>query len=144
MKVHLPGWMWSVAGCVLLAGSCAEGNDEAFHLLVCGEDRVFILDAATSEGERVNRIWQWQVSDLASQIPEAYQQYLPPVNDCKPVEMNGKCSILVTGGRAVVMLDRDTKQCLFYACTPNSHSVELLPDNRVVVALSIAEGGNSL
>jgi hypothetical protein len=64
------------------------------------------------------------------------------VNDCKPVDGNRK--ILITGGATVVMLDRETKKCLFYAHTPNSHSVDLLPGNRLAVALSIAEGGNSL
>ncbi|MDR2139500.1 MAG: SMP-30/gluconolactonase/LRE family protein [Tannerella sp.] len=111
-------------------------------ILACGEDRVLMIDPAASEGEKAHIVWQWQVSDCASQIPEIFLRQLPSVDECKPVEGNRK--ILITGGAAVVMLERETKKCLFYAHTPNSHSAELLPNNRIAVALSIAEGGNSL
>jgi hypothetical protein len=127
------------AGCLVC--SCADEKREEL-ILACGQDRVLMIDAATSDGEKINVVWQWQVADLDTQAPGVYQRYLPPVNDCKPVDGNSK--ILVTGGRGVVMIERATKKCLFYACTPNSHSAELLPGNRIAVALSVAEGGNSL
>jgi len=125
-----------------LAGSCSSGSAGADWIITCGEDKVYTIDASASDGENVTLVRHWQVTDSAAQLPEAYQKYLPPINDCKPVDNNTK--LLLTGGRAVVLLDWETGKCLFYAQTPNSHSSEWLPDNRIVVALSIAEGGNSL
>ncbi|MDR2042414.1 MAG: DUF6528 family protein [Tannerella sp.] len=143
LKEGLKGVFKLVTGLSALccAGGCG-GEEGGEWIFVCGEDRVLALDPAASGGEQADRVWEWQVSDLASQIPESYLGYLPPVNDCKPVDGNRK--ILITGGAAVVMLDRETKECLFYAHTPNAHSAEWLPGNRVAVALSVAEGGNSL
>ena len=126
-------------GC--LTCSCVGGKSEEL-ILVCGQDKVLMIDPAKSDGEQLNIVWQWQVSDSAAQVPTLWQKYLPPLNDCKPVDGNSK--ILISGGRGVVMIDRATKKCLFYAYTPNSHSIELLPDNRIAVALSTANEGNSL
>jgi hypothetical protein len=129
-------------GISCLAGSSSGGGKSTELIVACGGDKVLIIDPETSDGENVNVVWQWQVSEAASQLPEAYQRYIPSIDDCKPVDGNTK--ILLTGARATVLLDRETKKCLFYAETPNSHSADLLPDNRVVVALSVTEGGNSL
>jgi len=108
----------------------------------CGEDRVMIIDAAQSDGENINYVWQWNTADPTTALPKEYRDALPPINDCKSV--NGNSRILFTGGSAVALIDRTTRKCLFYARTPNSHSADILPGNRVAVALSISEGGNSL
>ena len=66
-----------------------------------------------------------------------------PTDECKPVDGNSKILITSSGG-GVVLADRETKKTLFYAYAPMAHSAELLPGNRIVVALSTAEGGNSI
>ncbi|MDR3262373.1 MAG: DUF6528 family protein [Tannerella sp.] len=131
----------TIAFCLGLFVGCTA-DKRADFIVACGEDKVLVIDAKSSDGGQVNIVRRWQVTDSAAQLPVAYQQYLPPINDCKPVDGNTK--ILLTGGSAVVLLERETGKCLFYARTPNSHSADWLPDNKVVVALSIAEGGNSL
>jgi hypothetical protein len=113
-----------------------------YEVVACGNDRVIIIDAAASDGDSVKIVWEWRVSEAAGQLPEAYQQYLNTINECKPVH-NGT-QLLLTASRAVLLLERATKKCLFYAYVPNSHSATLLPGGRVAVALSENVEGNSV
>lgn len=113
------------------------------ELVVCGDDKILIIDEQASNGADVRIVWSWKVADAATQLPEAYQEYLRGVDDCKAVD--GGKNILATAGRGVVLIERATKKCLFYAYTPNAHSAEVLPGGRIAVALSThAEGGNSI
>ncbi len=123
---------------ITLAG-CSVKADE---IVVCGDDRVLIIDKNSSDNENVNIIWQWKVSE-AIDLPPAYQKYMIPTDECKPVDKNSKILITSSGG-GVVLADRETKKTLFYAYAPMAHSAELLPGNRIVVALSTAEGGNRI
>ena len=41
-------------------------------------------------------------------------------------------------------MEKDTKKCLFYAEVPMAHSAELLPGNKIAVALSTHPQGNSV
>ena len=125
--------------CFLFAGC----NHPTRELVVCGDDKILIIDETASNGDNVKIVWSWKVADAASQLPEAYQEYLRGIDDCKPVD--GGSNILATAGRGVVLIERASKKCLFYAYTPNAHSAEVLPGDRIVVALSThTEGGNSI
>jgi len=117
-------------------------NHPVRELIACGDDKILIIDEDASNGTDVKIVWSWKVSDAASQLPEAYQQYLWGVDDCKPVD--GGRNILATAGRGVVLIERATKKCLFYAYTPNAHSADVLPGGRIAVALSEHPEGNSL
>ena len=125
--------------CFVCAGC---GTQTVHELIVCGDDKILIIDEDASSGTDVKIAWSWKVADTASQLPEAYQQYLRGVDDCKPVD--GGKNILATAGRGVVLIERATKKCLFYACVPNAHSADVLPGGRIVVALSEHPEGNSL
>jgi len=103
---------------------------------------VLIIDKANSDSSDVIITWQWKVSD-ATDLPEAYQKFMIPTDECKPVDNNSKVLITSSGG-GVVLIDRATKKTLFHAHVPNAHSAEILPDNRLVVALSTADGGNCI
>jgi hypothetical protein len=48
-----------------------------------------------------------------------------------------------TGG-GVLLLERSTKKCIFYAHAPQAHSADLLPNGKIAVALSTTEKGNSI
>ncbi len=112
------------------------------EIIACGDDKVIIIDSKTSDGENISIKWSWKVSD-ATDIPEKYQKILIPTDDCKPVE-GGKKILITSSGGGVVLVDRDTKKSLFYAHSPMAHSAEILPGNRVVVALSTHKDGNSI
>ena len=129
---------WALVFAVLMSVPAA-GKES---LVACGDDQVLIIDSGASEGEKVNIVWSWKVSDAAD-LPEVYQQYMQSNDDCKPVDGNSKILITSSSG-GVVLVDRDTKKSLFYAHVPNAHSAEYLPGNRIVVALSTAEKGNRL
>jgi len=112
-------------------------------IIACGGKQVYILDADKSDTEKLDIVWQWNSDEVVqSGIPEIYSKYLPALDECKVVDNNTK--VLLTGGKAAVLLDKKTKKGLFYAYTPNAHSAEYLPNNKVVVALSVDRGGNHL
>ncbi|MBI5008967.1 MAG: hypothetical protein HZB98_04835 [Bacteroidia bacterium] len=123
----------------LLAAGCSNGSRE---IVVCGDDKVLIIDKSESDTTNVKVTWQWKVSDAAD-LPAEYQKYLVPTDECKPVDYNSKILITSSGG-GVVLIDRQTKKPVFHAHVPNAHSAELLPGNRIVVALSTADGGNCI
>jgi len=120
----------------------ACSNNPVCELITCGDDKILIIDELASSGSDVKIVWSWKVADAASQLPEAYQQYLRGIDDCKPVD--GGRNILATAGRGVILIERATKKCLFYACTPNAHSADVLPGGRIAVALSENPDGNRL
>ena len=113
------------------------------ELIVCGDDQILIIDEQASNGSDVKVVWHWQASNDALQIPEAYQKYLVSMDDCKPVD--GGRNILVTSSSgAVLLIERSTKKCLFYAHVPNAHTADVLPDGRIAVALSVNPDGNKI
>ena len=117
---------------------CTNKPDE---IIACGDDQVIIIDRKASTNEDINISWRWKVSEVTD-LPAIYQKYLIPTDECKPVDDN---KILITSsGGGVVLVDRETKRSLFYAHAPMAHSVEYLPNGRIVVALSTAPGGNSI
>ena len=126
--------------CQALA-SCGDAIRE--QLIACGGDKILIIDAQASDGADVSVVWRWQVSEAASQLPEAYQKYLVPLDECKPVD-EGKNVLAASSSGGVVLIERATKKCLFYAYAPMAHSADVLPDGRIAVALSTHPKGNSI
>lgn len=127
--------------CLILSGCSSTG--EKFHeIITCGDDKVIIIDAEASNEDSIKIVWEWRTSDAASQLPEKYQRYMNTINDCKPV--NNNTQLLLTASSGIVLLDRATKNCLFYAHVPNAHSADLLPGGRIAVALSVHPDGNSI
>ena len=135
---RVPVFLVTSALIALLTG-CINQPQE---IVVCGDDKVIIIDKSASDSTNVKITWQWRVSD-ATDLPAGYQKYLVPTDECKPVDYNSKILITSSGG-GVVLIDRQTKKPLFFAHVPNAHSAELLPGNRIVVALSTAEKGNCI
>lgn len=113
------------------------------ELLICGDNKVWIIDKDKSEGENVEVIWQWENSNVIDQAPEEYQRYLRTMDECKFVD-NGSKLLLTASSGGVVLIDRETKKCLFYAYAPMAHSADLLPNNKIAVALSTNPKGNSI
>ena len=125
---------------VLFFAGCTQSPRE---LIVCGDDKILIIDGEASNGADVKIVWSWKASDAASQLPAIYQKMLISLDECKPVD-GGKNILATSSSGAVVLLERATKKCLFYAQVPNAHSADALPNGRIVVALSTIAKGNHL
>ncbi|MDR2039179.1 MAG: DUF6528 family protein [Bacteroidales bacterium] len=122
--------------------SCSNNNP--YHeLIACGDDKILIIDEQASNGTDVKVVWSWKVAEAASQLPERYQKYLVPLDECKPVD-GGKNLLVTSSGGGVVLIERSTKKCLFYAYAPMAHSADVLPNGRIAVALSTHSKGNSI
>jgi hypothetical protein len=122
---------------------CISCGDVKNELIVCGDDKVLIIDADRSNKDSVCVVWEWKASDSFSQIPEELHQRCRNMDECKLVD--NKTKILITSSSGIaLLLDRETKNCLFYAYVPMAHSADFLPGNRIAVALSTHEKGNSV
>jgi hypothetical protein len=115
---------------------------DPLQIIICGDDQVIVVDYETSDTNHLNILWRWDASE-ADDLPQVFKEYMRSTDDCKPVDDNKKILISSSGG-GVVLVDRKTKQTLFYTQAPNAHSAEWLPNNRIVIALSTAAGGNSI
>lgn len=141
MKIKNLFFLFLLLFCISCGNS--EKSNLSHELMICGDDKVWIIDKDQSTGTDVKILWQWQSSDLASVLPEEYQRYLSTMDECKFVD-NGKKLLLTASTGGVVLLDRETKECLFYAYAPMAHSADLLPNNKIAVALSTNRKGNSI
>jgi hypothetical protein len=118
---------------------CSVKHEE---IVACGDDQVLIIDKSVSDSTDVTVTWRWKVSEAAD-LPADYKKLMIPPDECKPVDNNSKILVTSSGG-GVVLIDRESKKTIFYAHVPNAHSAELLPGNRIVVALSTADEGNRI
>ena len=109
---------------------CISCGDVKNELIVCGDDKVLIIDADRSNKDSVCVVWEWKASDSFSQIPEELHQRCRNMDECKLVD--NKTKILITSSSGIaLLLDRETKNCLFYAYVPMAHSADFLPGNRI-------------
>ena len=122
-----------------LMSGCGQESEK---IIVCGENQVLVIDYESSDTNNLSILWKWDASE-AMDLPETYREYMRSTDDCKPVDDHKKILISSSGG-GVVLVDIKTKKTLFYAHAPNAHSAEWLPNNRIIVALSTARGGNSI
>jgi hypothetical protein len=65
------------------------------------------------------------------------------IDECKPVQ-NNQAILATASSGATVLIDIKTGRVKFFARTPMAHSADLLPNDRVVIADSLAEAGNRL
>ena len=125
----------------MIATGCSTYNEN--HLAICGGNEVKIIDLSKSNGREINEVWSWNIEDGAEGLPAEYSKYLMPLDECKFVDSNKKL-LLTSSHSAVVLLDIKSRKCDFYARVPMAHSADLLPNNRIAVALSTNKAGNSL
>ena len=117
------------------------------ELVFCGDNMVYMIDAGlaneTTYKDAVT--WSWDATEAAAVLGLDKSRCNHP-DDCKPVD-NGKKLLCTSSYNWCVLLDIATKEVLFHTtATPNAHSAELLPGNRIVVACSGGEssGNNSI
>ncbi len=129
-------------GVLLITGCAAKKNPVRSEIIACGGHNVIIFDAEQSNGEDLHVLWEWDIAE-ATALPPEYQKYLNPLDECKPIDHNTKLLVTSSGG-GVVLIERATKEILFYTNSPMAHSAEYLPGDRIAVALSDHPYGNSV
>ena len=123
--------------------SCSESNSKRpREIIVGGDNVVMILDFANSADSVKKVNWYLKTSEVTN-MPDTMIRHMRTVDDHKSVDNHTKILISSSSG-GTLLVDRATRKCLFYAITPNAHSVEYLPGNRIAVALSTADKGNRL
>ncbi|HTV02653.1 MAG TPA: DUF6528 family protein [Luteitalea sp.] len=112
----------------------------ADSLVVCGWDEVFVLDVTQPTAPR--KTWSWRAADRP-ELPEAYRALFRSTDDCKPV---GADRMLITASSdGAALVDVATGRALWWGRCGNTHSAEMLPRDRVVLACSVRpETGNRL
>jgi len=121
--------------------SCSNSKSSQ-EIIVGGDNTVLILDFEKSNDSIKEINWQITTSEIIN-MPDTMIRHMKTIDDHKSVDNNSKILICSSSG-GTVLVDRTTKECLFYAITPNAHSAELLPNNRIAVALSVTKNGNSI
>ena len=112
-------------------------------LVTCGEDKVFIIDPYKSDTSHAKIIWQWTMKETKAQLPQSVWKKFITIDDCKPIENNTKLLLTASSG-GTMLIDIARKKCLWYALTPMAHSAEMLPGNKLAVALSRTNRGNAM
>ena len=110
---------------------------------VCGDGVVRIIDMAESDSTDIKEVWRWDKDDPQVNLPEGYDKLMRNLDECKFVDNNTKM-LLTASGDGMMLLDIETKDILCYAHVPMAHSADLLPNNRIAVALSTHKLGNAL
>lgn len=124
----------------LVLSACGY-TDKTAEIIACGDDQVIIFEHNRTSDNTVNVVWRWNVTE-AIDLPPEYQKYMVPTDECKPVD--GNRILITSSGGGVALVDRESKKCIFYTYSPMAHSAELLPGNRIAVALSTDPEGNSI
>lgn len=114
----------------------------AESLLLCGMAEVFEIEVATASTGKIAKLWSWRAADR-EELPEAIRKKFGTTDECKPID-GGKRVLISASSGGCALVERPSGRVLWYAVVPNAHSIELLPDNRVVVAGSVHAQGNRL
>ncbi|AGA78853.1 DUF6528 family protein [Echinicola vietnamensis] len=124
--------------------SCCQSKDRSNLFMVCGDSKVLLVDYEKSmESTEPVVIWTWD-AQKAPDLPEAYRtKKFNTMDDCKAV--NGGAQLLVSSSSGgVALLNGKDRKVAFFATVPNAHSVEMLPNDRIVAAASTNSKGNKI
>jgi hypothetical protein len=99
------------------------------ELLVCGADEVYALNV---DSANLVKVWRWKANSRW-EIPSQLRRRFYYTDECKPID-GGKRVLITSSGGATALVERKTGKALFWAATPNAHSADMLPGNRIVVA----------
>lgn len=107
----------------------------ADRLILCGGAELFMV-----EPDATTKVWSWRAKDHR-ELPADLSNAFATTDECKPVD-NGKRLLVSSSSGGCALLDTATGKPLWWAKVRNAHSIESLPDGRVVVASSL--GGDQL
>lgn len=126
----------------MLSFACVLGgvarSASAQTLIACGWDEVFAIDV----DEPSRKVWSWKAADRP-ELPEAYRDLFRTTDECKPV--SGDRVLIAASSDGAALVDRASGRAVWWGRCGNTHSAELLPHDRVVLACSVRpETGNRL
>jgi hypothetical protein len=129
---------------ILILISCKEKeilqNDA---LVVCGDSKVLIIDYPQKGDSIPNILWEWDAR-YSKDLPFEYRiRKFNTIDDCKPTADGSNLMISSSSGAIAVIHITDQK-VTFLADVPNAHSIEMIPNNRIVAAASTSPNGNKL
>lgn len=129
---------------ILLLISCKEKeilqNDA---IVVCGDSKVLILDYPQKGDSIPNILWQWD-AQYSNYLPFEYRiRKFNSIDDCKPTADGNQLMISSSSG-AIAVINLKDQKVTFLADVPNAHSIEMIPNNRIVAAASTSPNGNKL
>jgi len=130
--------------CAIILGLvCCGPKENAMSFLVCGDNKVLLVDYEQSAGGQPSIIWTWDARE-ATDLPEEYRtKKFNTMDDCKAIN-DRKQLIVSSSSGGVAILDSKDRKVQFYATVPNAHSVEILPNDRLVAAASTHSEGNKI
>ena len=119
-----------------------EGSStKSTRLVLCGMDEVFEIDVTAIGEGVVDKQWSWRANDCA-EIPESLRKQFKTTDECKLIDEERY--LITSSGGGCALIERSTGKSLWHASVPNAHSIEWLPNNRLIVASSVAKQGNQL
>ena len=128
--VHVRRWMGNALAVLLVSLSPVRSED----LITCGWDAI--------RGWRItgtNAVNQWTWTAANSNLPDWAKPWFATTSDCKPCPA-GRVLITSSGGDSleggVALIEPGSSNVVFYAHGTDAHSADLLPSNRLAVALS--------
>lgn len=110
-------------------------------LVACGETEVFLFAAHPAQTEWDGKIWSW-CAETSADLPASLRPAFRCTDDCKPID-GGHRLLVSSAGGGCACIETPSGRVIWHASVPDAHSLELLPDNRVIVASS-SPRGNSL
>jgi len=127
--------------------ACNNENNSSISkdlIVVGGDSKVLIVEYPENENDTVPQIiWSWD-AHLANDLPFIYRtRRFNSVDDCK-ITPDKKQVMVSSSSGAIALINIEDKQVTFLADVPNAHSIELLPDNKIVAAASTARNGNKI
>jgi hypothetical protein len=111
-------------------------------LIVCGWDEVFILDGAKLAEGKIIKTWRW-TAETCPNLPADLRSAFRTTDECKPVD-GGRRILVTSSGGGIALIDRTDNRALFHAFAENAHSADMLPGNRLAVAVSMSDNGNRI
>jgi hypothetical protein len=111
-------------------------------MVFCGWDEVFIADPGDFDGDNLSKIWSWRAEDCRD-LPEDFRTLFNTTDECKPID-GGRRILISSSGGGLAVVDRSSGRVQWYGYLGNAHSIELLPQKRVVAAGSTHPRGNKL
>jgi len=111
--------------------------------VACGSDKVRIVDVNKSDSSHAEIVWEWNQTHTQSELPSGYVSLFKHMDECKPIQNNTKILACSSAGGAMILNIKEHR-CEYYCRAPMAHSMEMLPNNRIVIAESTTELGNAL
>lgn len=107
-----------------------EGESD---LVLCGMNRVFILDGASGK-----QTWEW-TAESSPVVPIENRKDFATTDECKVYQ---DLILITSSSGGVALVERKTKKSRFFTTVRNAHSACLLPGQLIAVAASF--GGDEV